>query len=441
MRSSLFAIPTSLRISPATLPTLSVSDKAMPWMRATECDIAGKSLLLRMRRSRNAGVALLGAAARFGLSEKDVGSAMAGGTGNKGSGMRRAARVGQRHGPQPRRCGAAGPRAGLPSGSNWVTCTLRPVCRSAGTDSNNKTRDMFQAQLMAGQRVLVTGGGTGLGKSMAERFLGLGADIAICGRRKSVCDETAEGWRTRFPDRRIDTFGLDIRIAQAVHEMVEALWAGGGLTGLVNNAAGNFIAPTESLSPRAFDAIANIVFHGTFYVTQAVGQRWIAQARAGQWQPGQAYRSVMSIITTWVDNGSPYVLPSAMSKAGIDVMTKSLAVEWARYGIRLNAVGPGEIPTEGMSKRLSPGEQPGERSRRNNPMGREGRLAELQNLAAFLMASGQCDWLTGQSIMMDGGNALATGGNFYELRHWSDSDWTVARERIESQNQKDKAQR
>ena len=300
---------------------------------------------------------------------------------------------------------------------------------------------MFQNQLMAGQRILVTGGGTGLGKAMAERFLGLGADIAICGRRKLVCEETAVAWRGQFPGRRIDAFGVDIRIAQNVQEMVDELWAGGGLTGLVNNAAGNFIAPTESLSPRAFDAIANIVFHGTFYVTQAVGKRWIMEAKAGQWQAGQPFRSVMSIIVTWVDNGSPFVLPSAMSKAGIDVMTKSLAMEWARYGIRLNAVGPGEIPTEGMSKRLRPGEQPGERSRKNNPMARAGQMAELQNLASFLMASGQCDWLTGQSIMMDGANALATGGNFYELRHWSDSDWQLARERIEAQNQKDKAQR
>jgi NAD(P)-dependent dehydrogenase (short-subunit alcohol dehydrogenase family) len=276
---------------------------------------------------------------------------------------------------------------------------------------------------------------------MAERFLALGADIAICGRRKSVCDETAAVWREQFPGRRIDTFGVDIRIAQAVEEMVDALWQGGGLSGLVNNAAGNFIAPTETLSPRAFDAIANIVFHGTFYVTQAVGKRWIAQARQGEWKAGQPFRGVMSIITTWVDNGSPYVVPSAMSKAGIDVMTKSLAVEWARYGIRLNAVGPGEIPTEGMSKRLNPGDEPGLQSRLHNPMARPGEFNELQNLASFLMAPGQCDWLSGQSIMMDGGNALATGGNFYELRHWTDADWLAARERIEAQNQADKAQR
>jgi NAD(P)-dependent dehydrogenase (short-subunit alcohol dehydrogenase family) len=300
---------------------------------------------------------------------------------------------------------------------------------------------MFQTDLMSGQRILVTGGGTGLGRAMAERFLGLGADVAICGRRQSVCDETAATWRSQFPGRRIDTFGVDIRVAAAVEEMVDSLWQSGGLTGLVNNAAGNFISPTEALSPRAFDAVANIVFHGTFYVTQAVGKRWVADAKAGGWKAGEPLRSVMSIVVTWVENGSPYVVPSAMSKAGIDVMTKSLAVEWARYGVRLNAVAPGEIPTEGMSKRLNPGEQPGERSIRHNPMARTGTMAELQNLAAFLLARGQCDWLTGQTIAMDGGNALATGGSFYELRSWSDDDWRAARERIEAQNAKDKTQR
>ena len=300
---------------------------------------------------------------------------------------------------------------------------------------------MFQADLMQGQRILVTGGGTGLGKAMAEGFLALGADVAICGRRKAVCDETAEGWRAQFPGRRVDTFGVDIRVAPAVDDMVEALFQRGGVTGLVNNAAGNFIAPTETLSARAFDAIANIVFHGSFYVTQAVGKRWVEQAKSGAWQRGQPFRNVMSIITTWVDNGSPYVVPSAMSKAGIEVMTMSLAVEWAKYGIRLNAVGPGEIPTEGMSKRLNPGEEPGARSKERNPMARPGTFEELQNIAAFLMAPGQCDWLTGQSIMMDGGNALANGSGFYDLRSWSDAQWKEARDRIEAQNAKDRAGR
>jgi NAD(P)-dependent dehydrogenase (short-subunit alcohol dehydrogenase family) len=302
-------------------------------------------------------------------------------------------------------------------------------------------RSMLNPNLLAGQRILVTGGGTGLGRAMAECFLQLGADIAICGRRKTICDDVAAGWRKRFSNRTIQSFGVDIRNPDAVEEMVEEVWRGGALTGLVNNAAGNFISPTEQLSSRGFDSIANIVFHGTFYVTHAVGKRWVADARTGAWTPEQSYRSVLSIVTTWVDNGSPYVVPSAMSKAGITVMTKSLSVEWARYGVRLNAVGPGEIPTEGMSKRLNPGMEPGWHSKANNPMSRPGRMGELQNLAAFLIAPGMCDWLTGQCIMMDGGNSLANGGNFYELRQWTESDWQGARLQIEAENKKDRQAR
>ena len=188
-----------------------------------------------------------------------------------------------------------------------------------------------------------------------------------------------------------DLYNLDIRDASAVDAMVADLFEKGGLDGLVNNAAGNFISPTEAMSTRGFDAIAGIVFHGSFYVTHAVGRRWIeaAQSRGG-WKPGEPMKSVLSITVTWVENGGPYTVPSAMSKAGIATMTKSLAVEWARYGIRLNALGPGEIPTEGMSKRLNPGEEPGARSAATNPMGRAGKMEELQNLATFLMSDG-CD--------------------------------------------------
>jgi len=299
---------------------------------------------------------------------------------------------------------------------------------------------MFEKGLMAGKKILVTGGGSGLGRSMCERFLSLGADVAICGRRKPVLDKAAEQMMEASGGK-VTTFNLDIRDAAAVDDMADQIFTQGGLDGLVNNAAGNFISPTEAISPRGFDAIANIVFHGTFYVTQAVGKRWIEQVRAdGGYKPGDPMKSVMSIVTTWIDNGSPYVVPSAMSKAGIAVMTQSLAVEWAKYGIRLNAIGPGEIPTEGMSKRLNPGEKPGARSARSNPHGRVGNMSELQNLASFLMAGG-CDWLTGQNIHMDGGNHLATGGNFYELREWSDQQWQDARAAIEGQNEKDRAQR
>ena len=227
---------------------------------------------------------------------------------------------------------------------------------------------MFEPGLMKGKRILVTGGGTGLGRAMCEKFLQLGADLAICGRRKQVLDEAAAEM-TAAHGGSVQTFGLDIRDAQAVDAMVDEIFAGGPLTGLVNNAAGNFISPTEAISTRGFDAIANIVFHGTFYVTHAVGRRWAEAARAaGGWRPPEPMKSVVSIITTWVENGGPYVVPSAMSKAGLAAMTRSLAVEWAKYGVRLNAIGPGEIPTEGMSKRLNPGEEPGARSR--GPAGR-----------------------------------------------------------------------
>jgi NAD(P)-dependent dehydrogenase (short-subunit alcohol dehydrogenase family) len=298
---------------------------------------------------------------------------------------------------------------------------------------------MFQPTLMRGKRILVTGGGTGLGRAMAEKYLALGADIYICGRRKQVCDATAAELMAAHGGS-VKTFGLDIRDAAAVDDMVEQIFAEGPLTGLVNNAAGNFISPTAALSPKGFDAVANIVMHGTFYVTHAVGRRWVAMAEDGRWHSGDSYRSVISIIVTWVLNGGPFVVPSAMSKAAIHAMTMSLATEWARYGVRLNAIGPGEIPTEGMSKRLNPGEQPGARSARINPMGRAGKLEELQNLATFLMSDG-CDWLNGQAIMMDGGGHLATGGNFYELRSWSQQQWQDARDRIEAQNRKDRAQR
>lgn len=290
---------------------------------------------------------------------------------------------------------------------------------------------MFNDQLLAGRRILVTGGGTGLGKSMAARFLQLGAEVHICGRRKSVCDETATELMGEYGGRAV-SHGVDIRNAMAVDEMIEQIWTGSGpLTDLINNAAGNFISRSEELSPRGFDAVANIVMHGTFYVTHAVGRRWIASKQRG---------NVVSITVTWVRNGSPYVVPSAMSKSAIHAMTMSLAVEWGKYGIRLNTIAPGEIPTEGMSKRIKPGDEAGARTKAMNPMGRVGTMEELQNLAVFLI-SGGCDWINGETIAMDGAQALAMGGNFYQLRDWSDADWNAARDSIKAQNEKDRAAR
>ena len=289
---------------------------------------------------------------------------------------------------------------------------------------------MFSDQLLAGRRILVTGGGTGLGKGMAAKFLQLGAEVHICGRRKIVCDETATELMGEYGGR-VVSHGVDIRNAMAVDEMIEQIWTGGPLTDLINNAAGNFVSRTQDLSPRGFDAVANIVMHGTFYVTHAVGRRWIA---------GKLPGNVVSITVTWVRNGSPFVVPSAMSKSAIHAMTMSLAAEWGRYGIRLNTIAPGEIPTEGMSKRLNPNDQPGARTIARNPMGRVGKMEELQNLAVFLI-SGGCDWISGETIAMDGAQALATGGNFYEMREWSDADWQQARDAISAQNEKDRAKR
>ena len=289
---------------------------------------------------------------------------------------------------------------------------------------------MFKDGLLKGKNILITGGGTGLGKEIAESYLQLGAGLWIAGRRGAVLDATAKELTAKHGGT-VRTHAVDIRDYAAVDAMAQRIWdQSGPLTGLVNNAAGNFISPTKDLTPNGFNAIANIVFHGSFYVTHAVGKRWIEGDHQG---------SVISILVTWVWTGSPYVVPSAMSKAGLHVMTKSLAVEWGKHGIRLNGIAPGPFPTEGATKRLRPGADFGE-STKLNPMRRIGRMSELQNLATFLMADG-CEWLTGETIAIDGGGYLATGAYFTELDNMSDADWQKARELIKAQNDKDRAGR
>jgi NAD(P)-dependent dehydrogenase (short-subunit alcohol dehydrogenase family) len=289
---------------------------------------------------------------------------------------------------------------------------------------------MFRDGVLQGKRILITGGGTGLGREIAARYLELGAELWLCGRRGGVLDATAKELMARHGGS-VRTHAVDIRDAQAVDAMVQRIWdEAGPLTGLVNNAAGNFISPTKDLTPNGFNAIANIVFHGTFYVTHAVGRRWIAGGHPG---------AVVSILVTWVWTGSPYVVPSAMSKAGLHVMTKSLAVEWGKHGIRLNAIAPGAFPTEGASKRLRPDGR-FEDANALNPMRRIGRMPELQNLATFLMADG-CEWLTGETIAIDGAGYLANGGSFTELDRLSDADWERMRALIRAQNDKDRAGR
>ena len=288
---------------------------------------------------------------------------------------------------------------------------------------------IYQPGLMAGQRILVSGGGTGLGRVMAEALLILGAEIYICGRRANVLEATANELMAAHGGRVVPLV-CDIRDEAAIAAMVQQIWDdGGALTGLLNNAAGNFVSRTEDLSPRAFDAIASIVFRGSFVLTLECGKRWLA---AGQ------KASVLSILTTWVWNGSPYTVPSAMAKAGVHAMTQSLAVEWGGRGIRFNAIAPGLFPTEGMSARLNP--QGGEHQTVGNPMGRTGRMPELANLAVFLLGPGS-EYLTGQTIAIDGAQFQATGGNFSRMASWSDDDWDQARHNIQKRNAEDRRQR
>lgn len=290
---------------------------------------------------------------------------------------------------------------------------------------------MFREGLLKGKRILVTGGGTGLGEVMSEAYARLGATVYICGRRAGVLDETAKRISGET-GAKVKGIACDIRVAEAVDDMVAQIWAdGGALTGLVNNAAGNFISRTKDLSPRGFNAIADIVFRGSFYVTLACGKRWIEGGNKG---------SVISILTTWVWNGGPFTVPSAMSKAGLNVMTKSLATEWGPHGIRLNAIAPGPFPTKGAWERLSPQSANRGESRSGIPMGRNGEMHELANLAVFLMGDG-CDYLTGQTIAIDGALHLASGGNFAQLSQLGDADWEKIRNEVKSANEKDRAKR
>lgn len=288
---------------------------------------------------------------------------------------------------------------------------------------------MFKKDLLKNKRILVTGGGTGLGKEMASHYAEHGAELYICGRRLNVLEETANELKEKF-NARVHFETLDIRASKDVDDYIERIFEEGPLDGLVNNAAGNFISPTKDLSHKGFDAIANIVFHGTFYITHSVGKRWIDLGHKG---------SIISILTTWVWTGSPYVVPSAMSKSGLNAMTQSLAAEWGKYNIKVNAIAPGPFPTKGAWDRLNPGGND-EGSMGSVPLGRVGEMVELQNLATFLMADG-CDYLTGQTIGIDGAQYLTGGGTFSALDKLSDEDWEQMRAMIRSSNNKDKADR
>jgi NAD(P)-dependent dehydrogenase (short-subunit alcohol dehydrogenase family) len=288
---------------------------------------------------------------------------------------------------------------------------------------------MFKNDLLKDKRILVTGGGTGLGKEMASHFAKHGAELYICGRRENVLKDTADEIITKY-DAKVHYQTLDIRASKDVEDYIQSIFDNAPLDGLVNNAAGNFISPTKDLSHKGFDAIANIVFHGTFYITHSVGKRWIEHSHKG---------SIVNILATWVWTGSPYVVPSAMSKSGVHAMTQSLAAEWGKYGIKVNGIAPGPFPTKGAWERLNP-DNNDDGMMSTVPVGRVGQMIELQNLATFLMADG-CDYLTGQTIGLDGAQYLTGGGTFSQLDKLSDEDWENMRKLIRNANNKDKADR
>src|SRR5215831_2133067 len=196
---------------------------------------------------------------------------------------------------------------------------------------------MFQKNLLEGKRALITGGGTGLGKATARRFLELGATVYICGRRESVLRDT-EAELGAAGVGRIHALPCDVRDLASVEQLVDAIWQSGPLDVLMNNAAGNFLARTEELSPRAFDAVIGIVLNGAINLTMACGKRWLKDGHPGV---------VLNITTTYTRTGSAYVVPSAIAKAGVEAMARSLAVEWGPRGIRMNCIAPGPIPTQG----------------------------------------------------------------------------------------------
>lgn len=273
---------------------------------------------------------------------------------------------------------------------------------------------MLKPGSLAGKTIIVTGGGTGLGRSMGKYFLELGANLVITSRKLDVIQKAAEELKTETGGN-VLAISCDVRKYEEIENVIrEAELTFGQVHGVLNNAAGNFISPTERLSHRAFDIVVDIVLKGTYYTTLAAGKNWIAKKQPGVF---------LNIVTTYAWTGSGYVVPSACGKAGVLALTRSLAVEWAKYNIRSNAIAPGPFPTKGAWSRLLPGDlvkkfDPAERI----PLKRVGEHQELANLAAYLM-SDYSAYVNGEVITIDGGEWLRNGGEFSHLEAIPDETW------------------
>jgi NAD(P)-dependent dehydrogenase (short-subunit alcohol dehydrogenase family) len=274
---------------------------------------------------------------------------------------------------------------------------------------------MFEKGLLAGKRILVTGGGSGLGAAMGRRFVELGAELIICGRRLELLETTALRMRSELGGK-VGVIGCDIRDSVAVDAMMEEIWREAPLDVLVNNAAATFIAQTEHLSSRAADAILAPTLHGTMYCTLAAGRRWIEAKHSGV---------VLSILSTSTITGRAFTVPSAMAKSAVLAMTRSLAVEWGPKGVRTVAIAPGAFPTPGASGQLRP-EGRDESWAQRNPLGRAGEHGELADLASFLI-SDQAGYINGEMVVQDGGAHLRSSGA-EDLLQWTDAQWQKQRD-------------
>jgi NAD(P)-dependent dehydrogenase (short-subunit alcohol dehydrogenase family) len=276
---------------------------------------------------------------------------------------------------------------------------------------------MFANDLLRGKAALITGGGTGLGKAMAKRYLELGAIVYICGRREEVLRATQEELKSATGGQ-LEIFTCDVRDNAAVETNIAQIWTKHPLDIVINNAAGNFLSRTEDLSPRAWEAVLGIVLMGTINVTMSCGRRWLAENRKA---------SVINIVATYASSGSgsAYVVPSAVAKAGVLSLTRSLAVEWGPRGIRMNAISPGPVPTEGAFSRLLPKKELEKLAIQRVPLRRFGNPDEIANLAAFLAADGAA-YINGEVVTMDGGEWLQGAGEFSHVgQMMTDADWEM----------------